>query len=332
MNIHKQKCISFCLSDRYTFIYLSGRLICISRFMICIYFHVYVCPYMWIFIGSNDFAFEFVRWSCASISILRKVFRKASNLSVSLALWLSTILLVSINKVCLYFYISLPHSKNIKKKEKSWLPYALPHGSLHPSPSPSPFISRRWPIPGTIGRLLHQLPRFKSQLGVPSEAIFPFLPLAHRPVPLFHPPFLSSPSLPSPPLISTSPLTLFSPRAVILRVNTSKRPLRAREGRPEDGVAKTTWSACFSLSMLAIIIHIMLTVTSYAPLFTLLVSLSALLFTLLVSLSALVFTLLVSLFALLLTLHASLHGTRCWEHLDACTIHTERCINPKSSQ
>lgn len=44
---------------------------------------------------------------------------------------------------------------------------------LSPPPPPlaSPHGSRR-PIRATIGQPLHQLPRFKSQLGVPSEAIF----------------------------------------------------------------------------------------------------------------------------------------------------------------
>lgn len=59
-------------------------------------------------------------------------------------------------------------------------------------PARLPSARSRRPIRGTIGQLLHQLPRFKSQLAVPSEAIFS--PLEVGPFPLAN----SPPSFPSP--------------------------------------------------------------------------------------------------------------------------------------
>lgn len=68
----------------------------------------------------------------------------------------------------IYYYL---HLRSIILYDSRFPPSYFLRLSLLCLPLSSPCGSQR-PIRATIGQPLHQLPRFKSQLGVPSEAIF----------------------------------------------------------------------------------------------------------------------------------------------------------------
>ena len=99
--------------------------------------------------------------------------------SFILLFWVQSALAFSFLPI--YYYL---HLRSIIPYDSRFPPSYFLRLSLLCLPLASPHRSQR-PIRATIGQPLHQLPRFKSQLGVPSEAIFSPLELGVSPLAAF---------------------------------------------------------------------------------------------------------------------------------------------------